>query len=86
MERSEHIGVWSCPHCKHELSSYTRIHQHYFGPGPNKKSNIIRCPALLKQPKGPQLLQEINERIKEEKSGVHSPLKQSTLFRYSKLS
>lgn len=74
--------LWLCPHCKREFkSSYTRIHQHFFGPGPNKKSDITRCQALLKQPKGPQLLQEIIDRVKKaEKSGVHSQLKHSTLL------
>ena len=47
--------LWFCPHSKREYkSSYTRIHQHIFGRGPNKKSDITRCQALLKQPKGPQ--------------------------------
>ena len=52
--------LWFCPHCKRKLkSSYTGIHQQFFSLGPNKNSDIIRCPSLLKQPKGPQLLQEI---------------------------
>ncbi|KAE8793587.1 hypothetical protein D1007_31746 [Hordeum vulgare] len=35
---------WRCKHCdKKYTSSYTRIHQHFFGVGPGKTKQIARC-------------------------------------------
>ena len=35
---------WRCKHCdKKYMSSYTRIHQHFFGVGPGKTKQIARC-------------------------------------------
>jgi hypothetical protein len=35
---------WHCKHCqKRYTSSYTRIRQHFFGPGPGKTPQIGRC-------------------------------------------
>ncbi|KAL4578204.1 hypothetical protein LXL04_014324 [Taraxacum kok-saghyz] len=43
--------VWVCKHCKEQfVSSYTRMHNHFFGPPIGKKGDIKRCRSVLKDP------------------------------------
>ncbi|PRQ20008.1 putative ribonuclease H-like domain-containing protein [Rosa chinensis] len=71
---------WTCKHCNGKFSSsYTRIHYHFFGTPPGKKSEIRRCRELLAN-------REEYERVRRmvmeaEKKGVSSSLKNSTLLR-----
>ncbi|KAL4554105.1 hypothetical protein LXL04_039783 [Taraxacum kok-saghyz] len=68
--------VWVCKHCKERfVSSYTRMHNHFFGPPIGKKSDIKRCRSVLKDPTNYRRLQD---RVKEaEKLGVSKSLKTS---------
>ncbi|KAL4569591.1 hypothetical protein LXL04_025232 [Taraxacum kok-saghyz] len=68
--------VWVCKHCKEQfVSSYTRMHNHFFGPPIGKKGDIKRCRSVLKDPTNYRRLQD---RVKEaEKVGVSKSLKTS---------
>ena len=68
--------VWVCKHCKDKfVSSYTRMHTHFFGPPIGKKVDIKRCHGILKDPTNYRRLQD---RVKEaEKLGVSKSLKTS---------
>ncbi|KAK1438667.1 hypothetical protein QVD17_04476 [Tagetes erecta] len=69
---------WMCNHCKGKwLSSYTRIHYHFFGAGAGKKADIIRCPAVIRDK---SLFDRLSKKVKEaESSGVSKSLKNSVL-------
>ncbi|XP_062011882.1 uncharacterized protein LOC133728490 [Rosa rugosa] len=72
--------TWTCKHCNIQFkSSYTRIHYHFFGNLPGKKSEIRRCQSLINN-------REEYERVRRmvmeaEKKGVSSSLKSSTILR-----
>ena len=67
-----------CKHCKcNYTSSYTRIHVHFVGAPVGKKTEIKRCPALVKdQVKYNNLFKKVKEL---ENSGVSKSLRNSVL-------
>ncbi|KAL6976600.1 hypothetical protein U1Q18_052716 [Sarracenia purpurea var. burkii] len=69
---------WECKHCKATfVSTYTRIHTHFFGAPAGKKAEIKRCPALLKDRTS---FEKIRKKVEcAEKEGVSSALKNSKL-------
>ncbi|KAL2901118.1 RNA-binding protein MRN1 [Bienertia sinuspersici] len=69
---------WSCNHCKKTYSSsYTRIHQHFFGAPVGKKSKIGRCTVMLSNR---ELLQSIRKKVeKAEVTGISPSLSKSTI-------
>ncbi|XP_057467649.1 uncharacterized protein LOC130757012 [Actinidia eriantha] len=71
---------WECKHCRGIfISTYTRIHAHFFGASIGKKSGIKRCPALLQDRSE---FERIRKKVENaEKEGVSSSLKNSTLVR-----
>ncbi|KAL4556044.1 hypothetical protein LXL04_038682 [Taraxacum kok-saghyz] len=72
---------WSCNHCKCKyVSSYTRIHVHFFGAPVGKKAEIKRCPVLGKSN---PYYDTLYNRVKEaEKNGVAAKsLKNSVLLK-----
>ncbi|KAJ9538755.1 hypothetical protein OSB04_031488 [Centaurea solstitialis] len=70
--------VWVCKHCHQQFtSSYTRIHQHFFGAQVGRKAEIKRCQALLKdRVKYESLLNKVKA---VEKVGVSKSLKNSVI-------
>jgi hypothetical protein len=66
---------WTCKPCKKSYkSTYTRIHYHFFGPPPGKRSGIQRCSTLLNDR---EAYEKLKKRVQEaEKSGVSPSLKQ----------
>lgn len=69
---------WSCNHCKKTYSSsYTRIHQHFFGAPVGKKAEIGRCTVMLSNR---VLLQSIRKKVEEaELTGISPSLSKSTI-------
>ncbi|GMI70157.1 hypothetical protein HRI_000685000 [Hibiscus trionum] len=69
---------WICNHCKKSYnSSYSRIHQHFFGPGVGKKSEVARCQTLLTNRAE---FQRIRKKVEEAENASISPsLSKSTL-------
>ncbi|KAK2457259.1 hypothetical protein QL285_004554 [Trifolium repens] len=74
---------WTCKHCKKSYkSTYTRIHYHFFGPPPGKRSGIQRCSTLLNDR---EAYEKLKKRVQEaEKSGVSPSLKSSTITKKDK--
>jgi hypothetical protein len=70
--------AWICNHChKQFTSSYTRIHNHFFGPQPGKKPQIGRCQAVMKNR---TLFERLKKDVEQaEKMGVSPSLKHSTI-------
>ncbi|KAL4591672.1 hypothetical protein LXL04_004642 [Taraxacum kok-saghyz] len=72
---------WTCNHCKLKfVSSYTRIHIHFFGAPVGKKTEIRRCSVLSKNN---PYYETLYNRVKEaEKNGVAAKsLKNSVLLK-----
>ncbi|KAL6573184.1 hypothetical protein OROMI_012800 [Orobanche minor] len=69
---------WRCNHCnKSYISSYTRIHHHFFGPPAGVKAEISRCTTMLTNRR---LLQELNKKVQEaERTGISRSLTRSTV-------
>ncbi|GMI89573.1 hypothetical protein HRI_002626600 [Hibiscus trionum] len=69
---------WICNHCKKSYnSSYSRIHQHFFGLGVGKKSEVARCQTLLTNRAE---FQRIRKKVEEaENVGISLSLSKSTL-------
>ncbi|XP_021722654.1 uncharacterized protein LOC110690135 [Chenopodium quinoa] len=69
---------WSCNHCKKTYrSSYTRVHQHFFGAQVGKKPKIGRCTVMLSNR---VLLQSIRKKVEEvELTGISPSLSKSTI-------
>jgi hypothetical protein len=62
--------------------TYTRIHYHFFGAPPGKKSGIQRCPTMITDR---EAYAKLIKRVREaEKSGVTSSLKSSTITKREK--
>lgn len=73
---------WKCNHCEGEyLSSYTRIHYHFFGAPEGIPPGIKRCPKLMaNREEYKRMIQIVLEA--EKKGTVSSSLKSSTLFKH----
>ncbi|KAL4297483.1 hypothetical protein GQ457_12G000270 [Hibiscus cannabinus] len=69
---------WICNNCKKSYnSSYSRIHQQFFGPGVGKKSEVARCQTLLTNRAE---FQRIRKKVEEaENTGISPSLSKSTL-------
>lgn len=70
---------WRCNHCKLQFTStYTRIHNHFFGSEPGKKANIQRCKTLMSDR---ETYQRLRKKVQNaEGTGVVSQrLKHSTI-------
>ena len=70
--------VWVCNHCnKQFVSSYTRMHVHFFGAQAGKKAEIQRCSGMIKDR---EKLQRLLSKVKEaESGGVSRSLKNAVL-------
>lgn len=67
---------WRCKHCdKKYMSSYTRIHQHFFGVGPGKTRQIARCSVASDRVKYKKIYDKYHQPEKVQASGS-APKKQ----------
>ncbi|KAK9048331.1 hypothetical protein SSX86_032706 [Deinandra increscens subsp. villosa] len=72
------VKTWICNHCTEQYnSSYTRIHNHFFGVPVGKVAGIRRCTAVMNDREG---YEKLRKRVKEaEMLGVSKSLKCSVV-------